>query len=196
MLLPAQVRIERLQDPGRIDVPPGFFAVNRSAELREALSRVLDLGAWVTCALHGSVLLGYALDLPFVPVSFDGVPWPRRWDALPDARELGAIEIARPYRDLRLGHGLLAGLCDGGRLEGQVLIGEGLVWHWDAEARGLGPGECRRRLLALFASAGFRSFRTDEPNIAESPYNFLVARIGSRVPAASRAAFEAALLIG
>lgn len=78
----------------------------------------------------------------------------------------------------------------------EILIGEGLAWHWDAEGRGLALSQCRAALLRLFESAGFRRYRTDEPEVAYSPYNFLIARVGTKVPEESRLAFEAALMTG
>jgi hypothetical protein len=158
-----ELNIERLTDLRRVDIAPGFFAITRSARLREVLADVLDLGAAVLAATRGSLLVGYTVDLPFVPIQFDDREWSRRW-LVPDPR-----------------------------LEDQILIGEGLVWHWDHEARGLYATECRAQLLALFGNAGFRRYRTDEPEIRSSPYNFLIARSGPRVAEESRLAFEGAL---
>ncbi len=93
-----EVRIERLVDVGRVDIVPGFFAITRSPQLREMLARVLDLGAVVTAAVHRSLLIGYAADLPFLPIVLEHGEWKRRWQLLPDVRELGGIEVARPFR--------------------------------------------------------------------------------------------------
>ncbi len=87
-----EVRIERLIDVGRVDIVPGFFAITRSPQLREMLARVVDLGAVVTAAVHRSLLIGYAADLPFLPIKLEHGEWKRRWQLLPDARELGGIE--------------------------------------------------------------------------------------------------------
>ena len=190
------MEIRTLADPSRVDIAPGFHAVTRSPELRRVLAEVLELGAVVTAAIDGAVLVGYAVDLPYVPIVFEGADYPRRWQQLPDVRELGALEVARGVRSRGLGHRLLAGMLQGGRLDARIVIGEGLAWHWDAEGRGLGLSECRAALLRLFESADFRRFRTDEPEVAYSPYNFLVARVGPKVPEASRLAFEAALMTG
>jgi acetoin utilization protein AcuA len=187
------VRIERLTDVSKVDIVPGFFAVTRSAELREMLLRILELDAVLFAALEGSLLVGYTADLPFLPIEFGGGSFERRWQRVPGARELGAIEVARNFRSGGIARDLLAAQVAGARLDGQILIGEGLCWHWDNESRGLAVSECRARLLALFANAGFGNYRTDEPEVSYSLSNFLVARVGPRVPAASVAAFEAAL---
>lgn len=190
------MEIRTLEGLSRVDIAPGFHAVTRSPELRGVLSEVLKLGAVVTAALDGAVLVGYAVDLPYLPIVFDGVEYRRRWQSLPDVRELGALEVARGVRRAGLGRGLLEAALQSPRLDGRILIGEGLAWHWDAEARGLGLSQCRAALLRLFEGAGFRRYRTDEPEVAYSPYNFLVARVGPKVPEASRLAFEAALMGG
>ncbi|HEY2030119.1 MAG TPA: hypothetical protein VGH20_13020 [Myxococcales bacterium] len=190
------MEIRRLADPSAVDIAPGFCAVTRSPQLRAMLTEVLTLGAVVTAALDGAVLVGYAVDLPYLPIVFDGDEYQRRWQPLSDVRELGVLEVARGVRGAGLGRGLLAGMLEGGRLDRQIVIGEGLAWHWDVEARGLGLSGCRAALLNLFESAGFRRYRTDEPEVAYSPYNFLVARVGPKVPEASRLAFEGALMTG
>jgi hypothetical protein len=190
------IRIERLTDVDRVDVAKGFFAVTPTSGLREVLTHVLGLGAHLVGALDGPVLVGYAVDLPFVPIVFEGMTLTRRWHRLPDARELGAIEVIRSLRGRGLARGLLSALVSGARLDDKILVGEGLSWHWDHEATGLSLHDCRAHLLSLFLAAGFRKYDTDEPEIRHSPDNFLVARVGPATPADSKAAFEAALIQG
>jgi GNAT superfamily N-acetyltransferase len=190
----SRMEIARLTDLSNLDIAPDFFAIHRSAEVREALSKLFALDAYLVGAIDRSVLVGYAVDLPFLPIEFEGEKIERRWNRLPDARELGAIEIARQCRSRGVARELLAGLAENGRLETKIVVGEGLMWHWDYESRGLNASECRARLLSMFAGAGYRRFRTNEPEIAFSPYNFLVARIGRQVSKSSLGAFEAALI--
>jgi acetoin utilization protein AcuA len=187
------VRIEQLTEVSQVDIVPGFFAVTRSAELREVLLRILEVGATVFAALHGSLLVGYTADLEFEPIAYAGTQWVRRWQKLPDVRELGAIEVARGFRGGGLARKLLEAQVAGPRLDGQILIGEGLSWHWDCEGRGLLLSDCRKSLLALFRHAGFEKLQTDEPEVSYSLANFLVARIGPQVPHESRLAFKSAL---
>jgi acetoin utilization protein AcuA len=188
-----ELRIEQLKTVQHVDIVPGFFAVTRSGELREMLLRILDLDATVFAALQGSLLVGYTADLSFAPIEYGGTSWARRWQRLADVRELGAIEVARGFRGHGLARRLLEAQVAGPRLDGQILIGEGLSWHWDCEGRGLTLSDCRASLLALFRQAGFAKYQTDEPEVSYSLANFLVGRIGPRVPEASRLAFESAL---
>ena len=48
----------------------------------------------------------------------------------------------------------------------------------------------------MFEVAGFEALHTDEPEIAYHPANLFVARVGSRVPPARRAAFTSRLVRG
>jgi GNAT superfamily N-acetyltransferase len=189
------LRIERLTDPGKVDIAPDFFAITRSGELREMLARILELDSFVVAAVRDSVMLGYAVDLPYVAIEFEGMIIKRRWHDLPDVRELGAIEVARGSREKGLAKKLLEALAENERLENKIVIGEGLMWHWDYEARGVSVSQCRAQLLSLFASANYRNYRTNEPEVSFSPLNFLMARVGSKVTAASRKAFESALMV-
>lgn len=186
-------QIHELSDLRRFDIAPGFAAVTRSAGLRSMFEGILPLGAVITVALRGSLLVGYAADLPFVPVQLPDRELRRRWSFVPDAHELGAIEVARPFRGERIAQRLLEEMLRGGRLEQRIVIAEGLHWHWDTAGRGLPVAECRRALLALFAGAGFRRYDTDEPEVSYSMSNFLIARVGALVPESSRRAFEEAL---
>ena len=52
----------------------------------------------------------------------------------------------------------------------------------------------RRVLGRVFEAAGFEPLRTDEPEVAYDPANLFVARVGSRVPPARRAAFTSRLV--
>jgi GNAT superfamily N-acetyltransferase len=191
------VAIERFTsaaDLARVDVAPGFAAINSSADLRTVLSGVLEAGGVVNAALRRSILVGYTADLPFLPIAFEGRQIIRRWQDLPDTRELGGFEVARAFRGAGVAQRLLAGLVSDARLERVILIGEALEWHWDADTDRRSIWEYRDDLLRLLETAGFRRWETDEPEIKYSPANFLFARIGRFTPDASRRAFEKALI--
>lgn len=175
------------------DIAPGFFAITRSAELRALFTDILGLGAAITVAVDRSMLIGYAADLPFVPVQWEHGEVQRRWSLVPQARELGALEVARPFRGQGLARLLLEEMFSGGRLEDRIVIAEGLHWHWDLEQSGLSVAEARQRLLALFGGEGFQRYDTDEPEVSYSPGNFLLARLGAQVAEESVRAFREAL---
>lgn len=193
------VRIDRLTSAGdlaRLDVTPGFAAITPSKDLRAVLARVLEAGGVVNAALRRSILIGYTADLPFLPIPFQGGQITRRWQGLPDAREIGGLEVARPFRGAGIAQRLLAGLVSDARLDRIVLIGEALQWHWDADTGRQSIWEYRDELLRLLERAGFRRWETDEPEIQYSPANFLFARIGPLTSEVSRRAFQTALMTG
>jgi acetoin utilization protein AcuA len=176
-----------------IDVPPGFGAIVRSGDIRDVLARVIDLGGAVTVASAEGVLAGYATDLPFVPVFYQGRRVERPWDDLPQARELGSIEVAPQFRHARVAEALLATMVANGRLDDRIVIGEALASHWDLRGSGLAVWDYRTALLRLFQRAGFERFETSQPETALDPVSFLIARIGSRTSPQSQAAFLARL---
>ncbi len=194
-----EVRIERLSsaaDLARVDVAPGFAAITPSADLRTVLAGVLEAGGVVNAAMRRAILVGYTADLPFLPIPFEGGQIIRRWQGLPDARELGGLEVARPFRGAGIAQRLLTGLVSDARLDRIILIGEALEWHWDADTGRQSIWEYRDELLRLLESAGFRRWETDEAEIEYSPANFLFARIGPFASDSSRRAFEKALMTG
>jgi acetoin utilization protein AcuA len=80
--------------------------------------------------------------------------------------------------------------------EDLILIASGLAWHWDLDQSGLQATSYRRVLRRVFEGARFESLHTDEPEIAYHPANLFLARIGTRVPPARRAAFSSRLVRG
>src|SRR5881394_3510660 len=129
------------------------------------------------------VASGFAADLPFAPVEWNGQRISRRWEAIPEVRELGAVEVAAPFRNRGVARQLMQAFAEGDRLDPYIVIGEALSWHWDVAAAGNDPWEYRRRLSRLLESAGFQRFATDEPDVTYHPANFLAARIGAATAA-------------
>jgi acetoin utilization protein AcuA len=116
-----------------------------------------------------------------------------RWAAVDGVLEL-ALETSRTWRRQGVATGLLRFVLAAPWVESVVLIAEGYHWHWDTEGAALDPFGYRRLLAALLGDVGFVEVRTDEPDIASSPANVLLARIGRLVPPARSAAFRDLLL--
>jgi len=188
--------IERYESPSQIEalrVAAGFRSIVETREVPSMFRGVLAAGGNVTAALVGGVLVGYAADLPFVPIEWDGGQIVRRWQAIPQARELGAVEVAAPFRNQGIARQLMRALAEDDRLERFIVIGEALRWHWDLGAAGIDVWEYRRRLVRLLESAGFGRFDTDSPDVADDPVNFLAVRIGAATAPASQQALSHAL---
>jgi GNAT superfamily N-acetyltransferase len=137
------------------------------------------------------VLAGYATDLPFVPVRYCGRRWPRPWDDLCQAHELGSIEVAPQFRRAGVAGALVSAVVANGRLDGKIVIGEALSSHWDLPRSGLSLGSYRAMLLRIFERAGFQRFETSQPEVGFDPAGFLIARLGAQTSPASRSAFLA-----
>jgi acetoin utilization protein AcuA len=186
-------RFERSREIAGLRVADGFSAIVPTAEVLEMFRRSLLIGGTITAALLAGELVGYAADLPFVPVEWSGHTIVRRWQSIPQVRELGAVEVAAPFRNLGIARQLMQAFAQGDRLESYIVIGEALSWHWDVGGAGNDPWEYRRRLCRLLESAGFRRFATNAPDVACNAVNFLAARIGGATTACARRAFEEAL---
>jgi len=94
--------------------------------------------------------------------------------------ELGAVEVAPPYRGQRLAERLLAASFQGGRFESTVVFATMYVWHYDLKRTGLNDFAYKRLLERLYRSAGFEPFNTADAEVRSSSANQLMARVGSR----------------
>jgi acetoin utilization protein AcuA len=188
--------VERFETPSALEglrVAGGFSAIVPTPAVLEMFRKSVAIGGTVTAALLQGALVGYAADLPFAPVEWNGKRIARRWEAIPEVRELGAVEVAAPFRNRGIARRLMQAFAEGDRLEHHIVIGEALSWHWDVAAAGNDPWEYRRRLCRLLESAGFQRFDTDAPDVTYDKASFLAARIGGATAPASRRAFEQAL---
>ena len=118
-----------------------------------------------------------------------------RWAALDRVLEL-ALETSRNWRRMGVAGGLLRFALDASWVAHVIWLAEGYHWHWDTEGAALDALGYRRVLRALLEREGFVEERTDEPDIAASPANILLARVGRRVPAPDAVAFRARLVAG
>jgi acetoin utilization protein AcuA len=107
-----------------------------------------------------------------------------------------ALETSRAWRRMGVATGLLAFTLGASWVEHVVLLAEGYHWHWDTAGSGLDAYGYRRLLARLLGAFGFAEALTDEPDIASSPANVLLVRVGDRVPEAREAAFRAQLIRG
>jgi len=184
--------------PGSIHVAPGFAAIVPSDQLEARLRGVLRLGGWAIAALDHGALVGYASIVPPSPIV-----WPagspdggelvaRRWDALPGVLELGALEVARPFRASGLGTLIASTVANDERLDRVVLFGIGVTHHWDLGWSALPPYVHRLALEATLRHAGMAVRRSTDPEVLLHPANALFARFGAHVAPEVRGAFEAA----
>jgi hypothetical protein len=173
----------------RLEVDPGIHAFVRDpSQEREVLARIAEEPAGEVVVAHtpGGVVVGYVAVLDPEPGT--------RFANLPGLLEVGAIEVASGWRRGGVASALLRFAVEPDPFEDLILIASGLAWHWDLEQSGLTAVAYRRVLGRVFEAAGFEPLRTDEPEVAYDPANLFVARVGSRVPPAPRAAFTSRLV--
>jgi acetoin utilization deacetylase AcuC-like enzyme len=173
----------------RLEVDPGIHAFVRDpAQEREVLARIAEEpnGEVVVAHTPEGVVVGYVAVLDPEPGS--------RFASLPGLLEVGAVEVATGWRRGGVAAALLRFAVEPDPFQDLILIASGLAWHWDLDQSGLTATAYRRVLRRVFEVAGFEALQTDEPEIAYQPANLFVARIGSRVPPARRAAFTSRLV--
>jgi acetoin utilization protein AcuA len=172
----------------RLRPDPGLIAFTRDP------ARELDLLARAAAHPDTCLVLAHTPDGRIVGQVTVCAP-EGRWAGLERVLEL-ALETSRDWRRRGVAAGLLRFALDALWVEAVVLLAEGYHWHWDTAGAGLDAFGYRKVLVALLERVGFAVERTDEPDIASSPANVLLARVGRRVPAADAAAFRARLLGG
>ncbi|HEU4962962.1 MAG TPA: N-acetyltransferase [Bacilli bacterium] len=95
--------------------------------------------------------------------------------------ELGAIEVAAPYRGGRVAMGLLDVSFRDDAMNDYIVISTEYYWHWDLESTGLSVWDYKEVMKKVMGSVGMEWYATDDPEITSHPANMLMARIGTRV---------------
>jgi GNAT superfamily N-acetyltransferase len=116
-------------------------------------------------------------------------PGDGRWSGIDGVFEL-AIEVARSWRGAGLAKRMLGFVLAPDYIEDLIVMAIGLSWHWDLKGLGMTPSAYSEALQRVFQPFGFRSYPTDDPEVAAAEGNLLLARIGSRVPHALYDQFE------
>lgn len=107
-----------------------------------------------------------------------------------DLLELGAIEVAAPYRKYGIAKGMLKTSFQDPYMEQYIVISTEYYWHWDLKGTGLSVWAYRRVMEKVMNSAGLEWFATDDSEITAHPANCLMARIGQKVPLQSVEKFD------
>ncbi|MGE4091766.1 MAG: GNAT family N-acetyltransferase [Candidatus Binatia bacterium] len=143
----------------------------------DTLLRVATMpDANVTVALSPSgQIIGY-IECSY-PDAIEG--WKANSDGL--CYELGAIEVSRNWRHCGVGRAMVSWLLTDSFLETKIFFLTGYSWHWDTDQTGLSIYAYRNMLVRLFRPFGFRVYLTNNPEIAMSSANVLMARIGEQV---------------
>ena len=173
------------EDLRALTMHPGLSAFRRPNEQHEALIDIAGLAEGrIIAAIHNNVIVGY--------VTFHYPDELERWSegGMLDLVELGAIEVAKPYRGYGLGKRLIRLAFEGGQLDNVIVFTTEYYWHWDLEGTGLNVWEYRTMMERLMKSVDMVWFATDDPEICSHPANCLMVRVGKLVPQASVEQFD------
>jgi GNAT superfamily N-acetyltransferase len=115
------------------------------------------------------------------------------WQGVGKTYEI-AVEVSSGWRELGIAHQLLSLALEFESVEELLILGFGLVWHWDCEGLGLSRFPYREMIARLLAAHGFVEYLTSEANIRMDPANILLARLGSHLGEERRNLFFQCLL--
>ena len=164
---------------------PGLDAFRRPNEQHEALVDIAGLPEGrIILARHNNEIVGY--------VTFHYPDEYERWSEgnMADLVELGAIEVAAPYRAFGIGKKLIQVAFEEEQLDNVIVFTTEYYWHWDLKGTGLDVYAYRAMMEKLMKGVGMVWFATDDPEICSHPANCLMVKIGSKVPQASVEKFD------
>ncbi|QHS23042.1 GNAT family N-acetyltransferase [Virgibacillus sp. MSP4-1] len=121
-----------------------------------------------------------------------------RWSELKmeDLLELGAIEVASPFRNYKIGSTLLKVAMMDDYMENYIILTTEYYWHWDLKETGLSVWDYRYVMEKMMGAGGLKPYPTDDPEINSHPANCLLVYIGKNVPEESIEKFDKLRFLG
>ncbi|NDI33449.1 GNAT family N-acetyltransferase [Chengkuizengella sediminis] len=162
-----------------------LVAFREPEEQQKALIEITSLPEGrIIIARNKNIVVGY--------VTFHYADELERWSKgnMEDLIELGAIEVAFPYRSYGLGKKMIQHAFFKNQLENYIVFTTEYYWHWDLKGSGLSVWDYRKMMERLMESAGMTWYATDDPEICSHPANCLMVRIGKNVPMSSEEKFD------
>lgn len=163
----------------------GLKAFRNPPEQREAIYGIAQLPEGrIIIARDGEMVIGYVTFLYPDPLE--------RWseEKIENVLELGAIEVAPPYRGQGVGKKLLEVSFMDDAMEDYLIFTTEYYWHWDLKGTGVSVWDYRKIMEKMMGSAGLVWYATDDPEICSHPANCLMVRVGKRVPLETEQAFD------
>lgn len=163
----------------------GLVAFRSPEKQREAMIGIARLP-------EGRVIIARTEDMIIGYVSFLHPDPLERWSegGMENLLELGAIEVAAPYRKYGVAKAMLKTAFDDPAMENYIVISTEYYWHWDLKGTGLSVWEYRKMMEKVMGSVGLEWYATDDPEITAHPANCLMVRIGKNVPLESIEQFD------
>lgn len=163
----------------------GLKAFRPAPRQQEALVKIADLPEGrIIIARIDDLVVGYVTYLHPDPLE--------SWSdaGMEDLIELGAIEVAAPYRSRGVSKALLEVSFMDPFMENYIVFSTEYYWHWDLKEMGMDVWEYRKMMEKMMGSAGLKWVATDDPEICAHPANCLMVRIGKNVPLESIEQFD------
>lgn len=160
-------------------------AFRRPKDQYEALIEIAELPEGrIIIARDDSTIVGYVTF--HYPDDFE------QWSKgnMADLVELGAIEVADPYRNYGLGKDMITLAFAEQQLDNMIVFTTEYYWHWDLDGSGLNVWDYRKMMEKLMQSVDMIWFATDDPEICAHPANCLMVKIGPEVPQSSVEQFD------
>ncbi len=151
----------------------------------QALKEIADLEEGrIIVGVVNNTIVGYVTFLHPDPLE--------RWSyfKMDDLLELGAIEIAPPYRGIKLGSELIRVAMMDKAMENYIIISTEYYWHWDLKNTQLSVWNYRKIMEKMMSVGGLKPAPTDDPEIISHPANCLMVRIGEHVANSSVEKFD------
>lgn len=168
-----------------LDFHEGLVAFRPPQEQKKALIEIAQLEEGrIIIARHENTIVGY--------VTFHYPDPLERWSQgnMENLLELGAIEVAPPYRGHSVGKELLRVSMMDEAMENYIIITTEYYWHWDLKGTGLNVWEYRKVMEKMMNAGGLVWFATDDPEICSHPANCLMVRIGKNIDQESIEKFD------
>lgn len=169
----------------RYEFHEGLVAFRLPHEQKKALVEIAALEEGrIIIARDGDTVIGYATFLYPDPLE--------SWSEgnMDNLLELGAIEVAAPYRGFGVGKNILKVAMMDDAMEDYIIITTEYYWHWDLKGTGLNVWEYRKMMEKMMNAGGLVWCATDDPEICSHPANCLMVRIGKRVDKESIEKFD------
>jgi acetoin utilization protein AcuA len=163
----------------------GLHAFRRPPDQHQALVEIAALpeGRIIAAVIDG-IIVGY--------VTFHYPDEMERWSeqGMVDLIELGAIEVAKPYRSYGIGKRMIELAFEANQLDNCIVFTTEYYWHWDLDGTGLSVWDYRKMMENLMKCVDMVWFATDDPEICSHPANCLMVRVGPDVPLSSVEQFD------
>ncbi|WNF36076.1 N-acetyltransferase [Bacillaceae bacterium IKA-2] len=154
----------------------GLKAFRPPEKQQKALLGIADLPEGrIIVARDGDTIVGY--------VTYVYPDELERWSQadMDNLIELGAIEVAAPYRGCKVGKNMIRVSMMDDAMEDYITITTEYYWHWDLKGTGLSIWDYRKAMEKMMSAGDLVWFATDDPEICSHPANCLMVRIGKRV---------------